>query len=251
MDNEHEFKELDKSKKLQEIIDTAVNLFHKKGYKSTTIDDISKELGISKAAIYHYVDSKDELLSIIYTQAFENIFRDTKTITTMKIPPDEKLRRLIHNHIMNFIIKDLSMFSVFFSEENQVSEKDFQKIRAEKKKYTEIIEGVIEEGIAKGIFQETDPKLLAYAIIGMCNWIFKWYKPQYSPYRPEEIADHFIRLLGTGCLEYSIKDDWIGRTRSVKKSRVKKNLKKIEKIAGELGEECQKLSEIIDDFQVT
>ncbi|MCD6152734.1 MAG: TetR family transcriptional regulator [Syntrophobacterales bacterium] len=248
MDNEHEFKELDKSKKLQEIIDTALDLFHAKGYKSTTIDDISKELGISKAAIYHYVESKDELLSIIYTQAFENIFRDTNEIAGMDIPPDEKLRRIIHNHITNIIIKKLSMFSVFFSEENQVSEKDFQKIRAEKKKYTAIVEEIIKEGISKGIFAENDPKLLSYAIIGMCNWIYKWYKPQYSPYRPEEIADHFIRLLGSGCLEYSIKDDWIGRTRSTKKSRVKKNLKKIEKISGKLEEECRKLLEIIDNF---
>lgn len=251
MNNEHEFKELDKSKKLQEIIDTAVHLFHKKGYRSTTIDDISKELGISKAAIYHYVDSKDELLSIIYTQAFENIFQDTNRIASMEIPPDEKLKRIIRNHITNIIIKDLSMFSVFFSEENQVSEKDFQTIRAEKKKYTVIIEGIIEEGIAKGFFLKTDPKLLAYAIIGMCNWIYKWYKPEHSPYRPEEIADHFIHLLGTGCLEYNIKDDWIGRTRSIKKSRVKKNLKKIERISGKLEEECRELSEIIDDFQVT
>ena len=79
MDNQYGFRGLDKSVKKQRIIDTAAALFHKKGYSSTSLDDVSKELGITKAAIYHYVENKDELLSIIYTQAFENIFRDTVT----------------------------------------------------------------------------------------------------------------------------------------------------------------------------
>ena len=125
MDNQHNFKGLDKSVRKQKIIDTAAALFHRKGYGSTSLDDVSKELGITKAAIYHYVKNKDELLSIIYTQAFENIFRDTYEISAMELSPEEKLRRVIRNHIHNIIIKDLSMFSVFFSEETQLPKKDF------------------------------------------------------------------------------------------------------------------------------
>jgi len=248
MDNEYEFKELDKSKKKQMIIDTAAALFHEQGYKATTIDDLSKKLGVTKAALYHYIKSKDEILSTIYTQAFGNIFRDTNEIASMEIPPDKKLRHIIRNHIKNIIIKDLFMFSVYFSEENQLPEEDFRKIQGEKKRYNKIIQEIIEEGISKGLFKKIDPKLQSYAIIGMCTWIYKWYKPHY-PYGPEEIADHFTALLEAGYLEDSIKDDWIGITTSTQKSRVKKNLKKIEKISRELEEECQKLSEIIDDLE--
>ena len=109
-----EFKGLDKSLRKQKIIDTAASLFHRNGYASTSLDDVAGELGISKAALYHYVGSKDELLSIIYTQAFENVFKDTYEISGLDLPPDEKLRLIIRNHINNIIIKDLSMFSVFF-----------------------------------------------------------------------------------------------------------------------------------------
>jgi AcrR family transcriptional regulator len=123
MVNHHDFRSLDKSIRKQKIIDKAAILFHKKGYSSTTLDDVSKELGITKAALYHYVESKEELLSIIYAQAIENIFRDTYEIAGMSLSPDEKLRRIIRHHIKNVIIKDLSMFSVFFSEESKLSEK--------------------------------------------------------------------------------------------------------------------------------
>jgi AcrR family transcriptional regulator len=151
--SQQEFKSLDKSIRKQKIIDTAASLFHRKGYVSTTLDDVAKELGISKAALYHYVGSKDELLSVIYTQAFENVFKDTYEISGMDLPPDEKLRFMIRNHINNIIIKDLSMFSVFFSEESQLPEKDYKKIRAEKKKYTRIVEKIIAEGISTGMFK--------------------------------------------------------------------------------------------------
>ena len=196
-----EFKSLDKSIRKQKIIDTAASLFHRKGYVSTTLDDVAGELGISKAALYHYVGSKDELLSIIYTQAFENVFRDTYEISGMDLSPDEKLRLIIRNHINNIIIKDLSMFSVFFSEESQLPEKDFKQIRAEKKKYTRMVEEIIAEGISQGMFKKTDPNLQAYAILGMCNWIYKWYKPEKTSYTPNQIADHFIALLQNGYLE--------------------------------------------------
>jgi AcrR family transcriptional regulator len=200
MKDARKFRGLDRSIRKQKIIDTAATLFHRKGYSSTSLDDVAGELGVSKAALYHYVSSKDKLLSIIYTQAFENIFRDTHEISGMDLPPDEKLRRIIRNHINNIIIKNLAMFSVFFSEENQLPEKDVRKIREEKKKYTRIIESILAEGIAGGLFKKADPGLRAYAILGMCNWLYKWYRPDRTAYSPEAIADDFIALLEAGYL---------------------------------------------------
>ena len=202
----HAFKGLDKSIRKQKIIEVAATLFCKKGYQSTSLDDVAKEIGISKAGIYHYVSSKDDLLSIIYTQAFEKIFQETYEIGRMDLPPDEKLRRILDNHIKNIIVRDLSMFSVFFSEESQLPEKDFQKIRQEKRRYTRIIEEIIEEGIALGLFRELDPQLQAYAILGMCNWIYKWYRPERTKYDTEVIANNFIALLEVGYLKREAKE---------------------------------------------
>jgi len=199
--SETNFKALDKSLRLQKIIDTAIELFHKKGYRATTLDDVSSELGITKAAVYHYVSSKEELLYIIYIQALENIFRNTSKISEMDLPPDEKLRLIIRNHVKDIIIQSVSMFSVFFTEENQLSQKDFKKIQKEKKKYNRIVEKIIEDGISQGLFRKVDPRLQANSIIGMCNWIYKWYRSDKSPYTPDQIADHFVNLLETGYLK--------------------------------------------------
>lgn len=247
MNNRCDFKGLDKSKRKQKIIDTAAALFHKKGYKSTTIDDVSKKLGITKAALYHYVKSKDEILSIIYNQTFENVFKDIGQISDMDLPPNEKLKYILRNHIKNIIIKDISMFSVFFSEENQLPEKDFRKIRKEGKKYTQIIEKIIEKGISEGIFRKADPKLQAYAMIGMCNWIYKWYKPLYSSYSPEDIADHFTDLLEMGYLDANRAGDSANLTTSGE-AREKGISETKEESYGKLKIQCETLIELINEI---
>jgi len=235
MNNQHNFKQLDKSVRKQKIINTAASLFHRKGYSSTSLDDVSKELGITKAAIYHYVKNKDELLSIIYTQAFENIFRDTHEISAMQLSPEEKLRRIIRNHIHNIIIKDLSMFSVFFSEETKLPKKDFLKIRKEKKKYTNIIEKV-------------DPKLQAYAILGMCNWIYKWYNPNKAFYSPEQIADHFIALLEVGYLTNNRQESF--EDLKLPEGAYKKNKSETKKqIYQKLKLQCRNIIDLIDELE--
>jgi AcrR family transcriptional regulator len=247
MDNQPEFKGLDKSLRKQKIIDTAAALFHQQGFASTTLDDVSKELGISKAALYHYVGSKDELLSIIYTQAFDNIFKDTYEISGMDLPPDEKLRRIIRNHIHNIIIKDLSMFSVYFSEESQLPEKDFKKIREEKKKYTRIVEKIIGEGISECLFKGVDPVLEAYAILGMCNWIYKWYNPATTNYTPEQIADQFIALLEDGYLSRQRREGSTAKpSASARKSaKTDQNVLALNQVK----DQCRRLIDLIDEVQ--
>ncbi len=53
-----EYKELAKKR----IIDAAYSIFYKKGYHNSTMDDIASEVGVSKASLYSYFKSKEELL---------------------------------------------------------------------------------------------------------------------------------------------------------------------------------------------
>ncbi len=194
------FKGLDRSIRMQRIVEAATAIFHRKGFQAATLDEVANELGLSKAALYNYIPSKGKLLALIYNQAFEKIFHRIYEICASKVSPDEKLRQIIRDHICDIITKNIAMFWVFFAEENQLPGKDFQQIREEKRKYTRLVIKIIEEGIEQGVFRPVDSKLQAYAILGMCNWIYKWYKPDKEVSSPEQIADHFIALLERGYL---------------------------------------------------
>ncbi len=195
-----DFKSLDKTLRKQRLIDTAIKVFHEKGYRTATLEDVAKDLGVTKAALYHYVSSKEELLSVIYIQALENFFEKAYKIGELDLAPPEKMRVLIRHHLKHTVIENLAIFAVFFSEENQLPEKDFEKIRIEKRKYTRVFEDIFKAGMEEGSFELSDPKLLAFAIIGMCNWLYRWYKPGDDYRSPDEIVDHFLHLLEHGFL---------------------------------------------------
>ncbi len=241
------FRKLDRSVRRQRIIDTAVELFHRKGYRATSLDDLAQELGISKAALYHYVESKEELLFIIYTQALSSIFEETYRIAGMDLPAVEKLRMIIRNHLMNIIIKNVSLFFVFFTEENQLPERYYRMVKEKKKEYDGIIQGIIREGIAQGAIREVDPRLLGYAIVGMCNWLYKWFHPK-VPYPPEDIADEFLRILERGYLQLGTEGDTrLGTTPRGGKGLVKKA--STSEAIQSLRERCQEMLELIDSIQ--
>jgi AcrR family transcriptional regulator len=195
------FHEFPKDSRLQIIIDKASVLFHEKGYRATSLDDIAKELGITKAAIYHYIESKEELLFIIYRQVFDSAFKQITEVTVSHLPPDEKLRQIIWGHINHVLIKNLPMFSIFFSMENELSSKYYKKVLDWKKQYNEIVENTVREGMKKGLIRDVyPPKLLVFAIIGMCSWLYKWYKPN-GKWSGDNISCQFSRLFEEGCLQ--------------------------------------------------
>jgi AcrR family transcriptional regulator len=66
-----EYKEAAKEK----IIQSAFQVFTKKGYQTTTMDDIAKEVGVSKAALYQYFKNKKELLNEIVL-SYHIMFRE-------------------------------------------------------------------------------------------------------------------------------------------------------------------------------
>jgi len=201
------FKSQDKSLRKQMIIDAAVKVFHQKGYRSATLDDVAHELGLTKPAIYHYVSSKEDLLSQIYLQCLESFFDTIYEVTGMDLSPSEKLKTYVYRHLNTVVMENLPIFAIFHSEENQLAKKDFQKIRKAKRKFTKAVENIIIEGMAQGHFRQVNPKLQANAIIGMCNWLYRWYKPGQSSFTPDEIVDQFTNLVENGLLRVSKEND--------------------------------------------
>lgn len=63
----------------ENIVKTALGLFLQKGYEKTSLNDIAREVGISKPAIYHYFKNKDELIHQVLTLFFEEMGKWSKS----------------------------------------------------------------------------------------------------------------------------------------------------------------------------
>ena len=86
---------MSKEEKKLEIMKTALNLFAKNGFYTTTIADIAKEMGMSVGNMYNYFHSKESLAKelLIYTS---KIFGDEiKKINEMNISSKDKIRKIV------------------------------------------------------------------------------------------------------------------------------------------------------------
>jgi len=63
----------------ENIVRVALGLFLQSGYERTSLNDIAREVGISKPAIYHYFTNKDELIHEVLTLFFEEMGKWTKS----------------------------------------------------------------------------------------------------------------------------------------------------------------------------
>jgi hypothetical protein len=93
----------------------------------------------------------------------------------------------------------LPFLRVFFSEEAGLPPAMAAQAAKAKREYDRTIERVVREGIAAGAFRDLPPTMVVFGILGMCNWLHTWYRPD-GPLSPEQIADVFVTVLERGYL---------------------------------------------------
>ncbi len=182
-----------------EIIRVAALCFSEMGYRATTLDTIAAKVGVSKVTLYKHVPSKEELLCRMFERTIQSFRAGLRQIVEQSLPADEKLQRIIRYQV-TLLAAQLPLIRVFFSEEGSLPAAMARRVAREKREYDRAIEAVLREGIAEGRFRKLPPTLLVFGLLGMCNWLHKWYQPE-GPLAPEEIAMVFVDLLGRGYLE--------------------------------------------------
>ena len=71
---------------LESVLRGAVKVFNERGYDGTSMEDLSRELGITKSAIYHHVPGKEELLRLAVNRALDGLFALLDEISVIDAP---------------------------------------------------------------------------------------------------------------------------------------------------------------------
>lgn len=180
------------------ILATAADLFRERGFRATTLDDIVKPLGMSKASLYTYFHAKEEILAAISRQTIESFTRELGLVRRSDLAPEDKLRRIVREHV-RFVIANRSFLTVFFSEETNLPPRFARALAAQKDLYDKGVEAVVEEGIRAGRFRDVPPRLVVFGLLGMVNWVYKWYSPR-GRWGAEEISSAFLGMIEDGLL---------------------------------------------------
>ena len=172
---------VDKEAKKMEILHAAMQIFAKKGVMNTKMIDIATTAGVGKGTIYEYFRSKEE----IFEQAFQFVFDSTEIKIQEALnttdDPERQLQLLVDISLSHFfhdggefagIMMDFWAEGIRRKDEKLLSIVDLKQIY---KSYRNIIAGILENGINKGIFRKIDTfRASAVFIAAMDGIMLQW-----------------------------------------------------------------------------
>jgi AcrR family transcriptional regulator len=181
----------------REILEAAAEVFHRKGYESTSIQDIADAVGILKGSLYYYIDSKEDLLYAILQDVHEDALRNIERTNAIDGDALQRIRAFVSLHI-EFNAENLVKMGVFFQDFRSLGEERRAVIVEERDQYDQFLRTLIQEGQEQGLVcPDVDPKLAGLAVLGMTNWIYHWYQPSGERTAPE-LAQAYADLVVAG-----------------------------------------------------
>ncbi|TCP56471.1 TetR family transcriptional regulator [Tamaricihabitans halophyticus] len=161
---------------LESLLRIAVKLFNERGYDGTSMEDLSRKLGITKSAIYHHVSSKQELLRLAVGRALDGLFAVVEEARTVPGRAIDQLEFLVRGSVT--VLADRLPFVTLLLRVrgNTKVERD---ALAKRREFDHIVSALVEQAAIDGdIRADIDPATTARLLFGMVNSLVEWYRPR-------------------------------------------------------------------------
>ncbi|HWK23396.1 MAG TPA: TetR/AcrR family transcriptional regulator [Ureibacillus sp.] len=180
------------------IIKESIDLFDKKGFSKTSIQDIVDTIGVTKGTFYYYFKSKQELLMDIHLNYIKELLNEQEIILNDEyISCKEKMQKLIYLIIKNIKVHGKSA-RVFSREVRHLDEKQLKLVNRYRKEFRINLQRLIAEGIEKGEFREDiKSEIVIFGILGMVNRSYDWYNPE-GVVSEEELVSIYMDFILNG-----------------------------------------------------
>ena len=162
------------------------------------MNDVAAALKLSKGGLYHHFQSKEEILFNLMNHAMD--ITQERVIDGVRgiVDPEERLRALIRRHMEVVLSVRDREITVMLHENHPLSPALRRRINGRKKDYVHFVEGVIAEvQTARGSKGSVSPRAAAFALLGMINWIYQWYRPE-GALREEDLARQYTEIFFDG-----------------------------------------------------
>lgn len=181
--------------KRKAIIREAARVFNRRGGHGTTLEDVAERLGVTKTALYRYVNNKNDLLFACHEEAME-IANEQLGIGEQEGRNGLEKIRIGMTGYLRTMISDMGV-PVLILEENALAEGTAGPIIALRDAFEKRLRGLVEEGIRDGSILPVNPKLAVFMLLGAVHWVTKWYSPD-GPWTAEQASEALIELATRG-----------------------------------------------------
>lgn len=178
----------------RELIAAAAEQFAERGYKETSIADLSAATGLAAGGIYHYIGSKENLLIAICDDLLAPLLEEGGRIVATEEPPARQLRALLRAWLAHIESHRAHML-VFVQERHLIEgEPQWRAVRRQRKQFENLLDDILARGEADGSMSFEDRGLTLFALLGMVNYTPQWLRP-HGRLSAEQVADGYCDLI--------------------------------------------------------
>ncbi|GAA1955719.1 TetR/AcrR family transcriptional regulator [Amycolatopsis minnesotensis] len=179
---------------LESLLRVAVKLFNERGYDGTSMEDLSRKLGITKSAIYHHVRSKDELLRLAVDRALDGLFEVADEAGAAPGRAIDRLELLVRGSIA--VLSDRLPFVTLLLRVRGNTRVERAAL-ARRREFDRIVTDLVKQAAAEGdVRADVDPAVTSRLLFGMVNSLIEWYRPRRGD--GAELADAVCKIAFDG-----------------------------------------------------
>ena len=184
--------------KIREIQSVVAPLFAYKGYHSTSMREIARELGMNQSSLYHYFRSKEEILFELMNDAVDNALTILKEICAGDLLPRDKLTNMLHFYTRYYAGAPERLI-LLVNEQGSLNSEHRRILVDKQRHYVHLFKEAFEKLDEHQLTKEIPPSLAIFAFLGMVHYTIKWYDKK-GRVGLEELANSFVEIFTKGIL---------------------------------------------------
>jgi AcrR family transcriptional regulator len=189
--------------KTEEIYQVIARLFAYRGYHSTSMREIARELGMNQSSLYHYFASKQDILFTLMNDAMDDVLAILEEISSTDLLPEDRLNRVL-SFYTQYYAGDQERLILLINEMNSLNEEYRSILVGKQRQYVQLIKSILEELAAQDKIKQIDPAIATFAFFGMVHYTIKWYHKD-GPVSLDQLANAFVDIFTKGVLTDSQK----------------------------------------------
>lgn len=177
------------------VIAAAIEVMSEKGYAATSIQEVADRVGVLKGSLYHYFDSKEELLSRILAESHASMQEIQAEIREQELRPYDELMEYIRRQTI-WYLENRERANIYFTERRHLTEERRQRALEAGRAFEKYIQDLVIVAQEDGdIRQDQDHRLITRFLTGALNGVRFWPSRSGKQFSVEEIVEASVALV--------------------------------------------------------
>jgi AcrR family transcriptional regulator len=182
----------------EDLANIAASVFCEKGYQSASLQDVARKKKISKAGIYHYFKTKEDILAhilILYTDRFLQDLQQRIAVSQEKGLNDKQAFKEFIRTYAAHLNKNKELRLLVLRERHQLTGKNKRNLLKREQSIFYMLKNELTK--IPNLNKKINPNVISFLFIAACHWMGYWFSAKHG-LSLEEIVDQNINIIYNG-----------------------------------------------------